>query len=63
MLSTIQKPKLCRICGKDIRLDHCVTDEHGLPVHQSCQEKRMLLEAASLKSEEWRRSQPKVQAA
>jgi hypothetical protein len=39
--------KFCWICGKDISLEHSKTDEHGLSVHQSCHEKRMLLKAAS----------------
>ena len=55
--------KFCWICGKDVTLDHCVTDKHGLSVHQSCDEKRMLLKAAALQTERWRRSQTKQPAA
>jgi len=33
------------------------TDEHGLSVHKSCDEKRMLLKAASLRSEQWKEGQ------
>jgi hypothetical protein len=50
------KTKLCWICAKDV-------DELGLSVHQSCDEKRMLLKAATLKMELWRRAQSGRQAA
>jgi hypothetical protein len=63
MLSTTQNTKFCWICGKDVALEHCLTDEHGLCVHQSCHEKRLLLKAASLKSEQWRQGQSKDPAA
>ena len=59
MLSTPRSAKFCWICGKDTILEHCATDEHGRSVHASCNEKRMLLEAASLQTELWRQSQPK----
>jgi hypothetical protein len=63
MLSTKEKTKSCWICGKDVALEHCITDEHGLSVHQSCHEKRMLLEAASLKNEQWRQGQSRTRGA
>jgi hypothetical protein len=63
MLSITRNTKFCGICGKDVALEHCITDEHGLPVHQSCDEKRMLLKAASLKIEQWRQGQSRGQAA
>lgn len=59
MLFSRENPKFCWICGKDVRLDHCTTDEHGLSVHTSCHEKRMLLKAASLQAEQLRRAQPR----
>lgn len=55
--------KFCWICGKDVRLEHCTTDEHGLSVHQSCHEKRMLLKAASLKRQQWIQAQSNGHAA
>jgi hypothetical protein len=55
--------KFCWICGKDVRLEHCITDKHGLSVHQSCHEKRMLLKAASIQTDTWLRGQPKREAA
>src|SRR5215472_327749 len=39
--------KFCWICGRDAGLEHCITDEHGLAVHKSCHEKRMLQKAGS----------------
>jgi hypothetical protein len=63
MLSIKQNTKFCWICGKDVVLEHCMSDEHGLSVHQSCHEKRMLLKAAAEKSEQWRQGQSKGQAA
>ena len=56
-------PKFCWICGKDVALEHCSTDEHGLSVHVSCHEKRMMLKAASMQAEAWRRGQSKSTAA
>jgi hypothetical protein len=63
MLSRRENPKFCWICGKDVALEHCITDEHGLSVHQSCHERRMLMKAASLQTEMWRRAQSKRPAA
>lgn len=55
--------KFCWICGKDVQLEHCTIDEHGLSVHKSCHEERMLLKAASLQAEQWRQAQPRRGAA
>ena len=64
MLSLPRKDtKFCWICGKDVALEHCTTDEHGLSVHTSCQEKRMLLKAASVQTEAWLRRHAKREAA
>jgi hypothetical protein len=63
MLAMKENKKFCWICGKDLTLEHCITDEHGLSLHQSCYEKRMLLKAASLKTEHWRQDQSKKQPA
>jgi hypothetical protein len=59
MLSISKNTKFCWICGKDVSLEHCQIDEHGLSVHRSCHEKRMLLKAAALQSERWRIAQAK----
>ena len=61
MLSITRNSRFCWICGKDISLEHCITDEHGLSVHQSCNEKRLLLKAAS-RSEQQRQRQYKRRA-
>jgi len=58
MLPIAQNTKFCWICGKDVALEHCITDEHGLSVHKSCHDKRMLLKAASVQTELWRQGQP-----
>jgi hypothetical protein len=64
MLSTKSKlpskrdVKVCLICGTSILLDHRMTDEHGLPVHTSCHEKQLLLNAAKQQTDLWRRSLP-----
>jgi len=63
MHSTQGNTKFCWICGKDVVLEHCTTDEHGLSVHKSCDEKRMLLNAASRATELWRQGRPKPDAA
>jgi hypothetical protein len=55
--------KCCWICGKDVALEHCTMDEHGLSVHSSCHEKRMLLKAASFQTATLLRKQPKSAAA
>jgi len=48
--------KVCLICGTDILLDHRMVDEHGLPVHTSCHEKQLLLDAAKQQTDLWRRN-------
>jgi|SRR5215467_8647375 len=63
MHSTQGSTKFCWICGKDVILEHYTTDEHGLSVHKSCDEKRMLLNAASRATELWRQAQLKRGAA
>jgi hypothetical protein len=63
MLSITQNTKFCWVCGKDVVLEHCITDEYGLSVHQSCYEKRMLLKLASENSQQWRQAHSKGQAA
>jgi hypothetical protein len=50
--------KVCFICGTDILLDHRMMDEHGLPVHTSCHEKQLLLNAAKQQTDLWRRNLP-----
>ena len=50
--------KVCLICGTDILLDHRIMDEHGLPVHTSCHEKQLLLNAAKQQTDLWRRNLP-----
>jgi hypothetical protein len=32
--------KFCWVCGKDVSLEKCITDEHGLTVHEQCLVKR-----------------------
>ena len=56
MLSATEHIKFCWICGKDVRLEHCRTDEHGLSVHESCHAKRMMMKAASLQNDQWRQA-------
>jgi len=63
MLSTIGNTKFCWLCGKDVLLEHCTTDEHGLTVHASCLEKKMLLKAAAHQTELWKQAQPRRNAA
>jgi hypothetical protein len=63
MFSATQKTKFCWVCGKDITLDHSLIDKHGLSVHQSCYEKRMLLTAASQETERWAQDQRKRKVA
>jgi hypothetical protein len=48
--------KVCLICGTNILLDHRMMDEHGLPIHTSCHEKQLLLNAAAQQTDLWRRS-------
>lgn len=56
MWQITKSAKCCGICGKDVALEHCITDEHGLSVHSSCHEKRILLKAAAAEIELWRRT-------
>jgi len=63
MVSSQKGTPLCRLCGKVISLEHAKADEHGLLVHESCRAKEMLLKAASLQSESWRKAQLKKAAA
>lgn len=56
MLPTKPDSKCCSICGKHIGLEHCTKDEHGLFVHTSCQEKQVLLQAATRQVELWRQN-------
>jgi hypothetical protein len=62
MLSTKRMPqsrpdiKICLICGTNILLDHHMMDEHGLPIHTSCHEKQLLLNAAAQQTDLWRRN-------
>ena len=63
MLSIRKPTKFCWICGTDVALEHCIIDEHGLSVHQSCHEKRMLLKAISAETESWKQGKAKRQAA
>ncbi len=64
MLSTKPTPrstrdtKICLICGTNILLDYHMIDVHGLPVHTSCHEKQLLLNAATQQTDLWRRSLP-----
>jgi hypothetical protein len=34
---------MCWICGKPIDLETCVTDEHGVAVHEICYRTRIAL--------------------
>jgi hypothetical protein len=63
MPPTHENTKFCWLCGKDIILEHCVTDEHGLSVHNSCYEKKQLLKAASQQAEIWKQTQTRRDAA
>ena len=49
--------KFCWICGKDLLLEHCKSDEYGLRVHESCDARRTILKLASEQAEAWRMSQ------
>ena len=39
----------CWICDKSIDLRNCVTDEHGIAVHQDCYTARLVLEKGARK--------------
>jgi len=58
MLESKRDMKVCLICGTDILLDHRMMDEHGLPVHTSCHEKQLLVNAATQQTDGWRRNLP-----
>lgn len=58
MLQSERDIKVCLICGTNILLDHRMAGEHGLPVHTSCHEKRVLLNAAKQQTDLWRRNLP-----
>jgi len=62
MLFSEKGTKFCRLCGKDISLEHAKTDENGLLVHESCHAKHKLLKAASVQAELWRKAQSKKAA-
>ena len=50
--------KVCLICGTSILLDHRMIDEEGRPVHASCHEKQLLLNAATQQADLWRQNLP-----
>jgi hypothetical protein len=41
------KPLACWICSKAIDLNHCKTDEQGLPVHGECYVSRIAVKNAT----------------
>jgi hypothetical protein len=58
MLQSKRDMEVCLICGTNILLDHRMMDEHGLPVHTSCQEKQLLLNAARQQTDLWKQNLP-----
>jgi hypothetical protein len=58
LLQSKRDMKVCLICGTNILLDHRKMDEHGLPVHTSCHEKQLLLNAATQQTDLWRQNLP-----
>ena len=58
MLQPKREAKVCLLCGTNILLDHRMMNEHGLPVHTSCHEKQLLLDAATQQRNQWRRNLP-----
>ena len=58
MLQSERDMNVCLICGTNILLDHRMMGEHGLPVHTSCHEKQLLLNAATQQTDLWRRNLP-----
>lgn len=58
MLQSRRDMEICWICGTNILLDHRMMDEHGLSVHTSCHEKRLLLNAATQQTDLWRQNLP-----
>jgi hypothetical protein len=58
MLRSQRDMEICLICGTNILLDHRMMDEHGVPVHTSCHEKRLLLNAATQQTDLWRQNLP-----
>ena len=57
-LQSKPETKVCFICGTNILLDHRTLDENGLPVHTSCREKQLLLNAARQQTDLWRQNLP-----
>jgi hypothetical protein len=41
------QPLACWICGKEVDLTKCKTDEHGLPVHEACYVVKTVLKSKS----------------
>ena len=58
MLQSERDMNVCLICGTNILLDHRMMGKHGLPVHTSCHEKQLLLNAATQQTDLWRRNLP-----
>jgi hypothetical protein len=58
MLQSKPDMKVCLICGTNILLDHRMMDERGLPVHTSCHEKQLLLNAATQQTDRRRQKLP-----
>jgi hypothetical protein len=58
MLQSQRDREICLICGTNILLDHRMMDEHGVPVHTSCHEKRLLLNKATQQTDLWRQNLP-----
>jgi hypothetical protein len=58
MLPSKPDIKVCLFCGTNILNDHRMMDEHGLPIHTSCHEKKLLLNAAAQQTDLWRRNLP-----
>jgi hypothetical protein len=58
MLQSQRDREICLICGTNILLDHRMMDVHGVPVHTSCHEKRLLLNAATQQTDLWRQNLP-----
>jgi hypothetical protein len=47
MLHTTIKSTYCWICGRELSLEDCKTDEHGRAIHEECYVARMKLESES----------------
>lgn len=48
MATKCQPARYCWICGQEVLLEKCKTDEHGSAVHESCYVARMKMETESL---------------